>query len=334
MDTTTFQAYRVSEVEKGQFHREIQTLTFDDLPEGDVLIRVHYSALNFKDALSATGNKGVTRKFPHTPGIDAAGEVVESKHADWKPGDQVIVTSYDLGMNTDGGFAEYIRVPANWVVPLPEGMSLRESMIIGTGGFTAALGLYKMERIGQTPSMGPIVVSGASGGVGSLAVAILAKAGYEVIAITGKAEAHDYLKSLGASQIEGRDFVDDQSGRPLLKPQWAGAIDTVGGNTLVTLLKACSREGSVANCGLVGSPKLETTVFPFILNGVNLLGIDSATIGMDIRRKVWEKLAGPWRVPDLDRIATDCALTDIDGYIDQILAGKTKGRVVLNLFSG
>lgn len=331
MSTTTFRAYRVTEVEKGQFARAIESLTLDDLPAGEVLIKVHHSALNYKDALSATGNKGVTRNFPHTPGIDAAGVVAASEHPDWQPGDEVIVTSYDLGMNHDGGFADYIRVPAGWVVPLPTGMSLRESMIIGTAGFTAALGLHKMERIGQTPDMGPVVVSGASGGVGSMAVGILAQAGYEVIAITGKAEAHDYLKGLGASRIEGRDFVDDQSGRPLLKPQWAGAIDTVGGNTLLTLLKACSREGSVSSCGLVGSPKLDATVFPFILNGVNLIGIDSATIGMATRRKVWEMLAGPWRVPELERLATDCTLDEVDGYVEQILAGKTKGRVIVNV---
>jgi acrylyl-CoA reductase (NADPH) len=331
MSTTTFRAYRVSEVEKGQFQRELQILSFDDLPQGEVLVRVHFSALNYKDALSATGNKGVTRNFPHTPGIDAAGVVESSEHPDWKPGDEVIVTSYDLGMNTDGGFAEYIRVPADWVVRLPEGMSLRESMIIGTAGFTAGLGLFKMERIGQTPEMGPIVVSGASGGVGSMAVGILAKADYEVIAITGKSDAHDYLKELGASRVEGREFVDDQSGRPLLKPLWAGGIDTVGGNTLATLLKACSREGSVAACGLVGSPKLESTVFPFILNGVNLIGIDSATIGMGVRQQVWDKLAGPWRVADLERLASDCTLEEVDGYVEQILKAQTKGRVIVNV---
>lgn len=331
MNITTFRAYRVSEVEKGQFQRTFQTLTFDDLPQGEVLVRVHFSALNYKDALSATGNKGVTRNFPHTPGIDAAGVVEASDHPDWKPGDEVIVTSYDLGMNTDGGFAGYIRVPASWVVRLPEGMSLRDSMIIGTAGFTAGLGLFKMERIGQHPDMGPIVVSGASGGVGSMAVGILAKAGYEVIGITGKADAHDYLKTLGASRVEGRDFVDDQSGRPLLKPIWAGGIDTVGGNTLATLLKACSREGSVAACGLVGSPKLETAVFPFILNGVNLIGIDSATIGMAVRQQVWDKLAGPWRVPDLEQLATDCTLDEVDGYVEQMLKGQTKGRVIVNV---
>jgi putative YhdH/YhfP family quinone oxidoreductase len=321
----------VHEAEPGQFQRQWQSLKLADLPAGEVLIRVHFSALNYKDALSATGNKGVTRQYPHTPGIDAAGVVAESEHPDWQAGDQVIVTSYDLGMNTDGGFAEYIRVPASWVVRLPAGMSLRESMIMGTAGFTAALGLAKMERIGQTPAMGPLVVTGASGGVGSMAVGILAQAGYEVIAITGKADAHDYLLSLGASRVEGRDYVDDQSGRPLLKPQWAGAIDTVGGNTLLTLLKACSREGSVACCGLVGSPQLGATVFPFILNGVNLIGIDSATIGMDVRQAVWAKLAAAWRVPDLDRLATDCTAAEIDGYIEAMLQGQTKGRVILGL---
>jgi len=327
----TFRAYRVFEEPEKNFRREIVERSQEELPEGEVLIRVHYSALNYKDALSATGNRGVTRKFPHTPGIDAAGVVESSANPGWKAGDKVIVTSYDLGMNTDGGFSEYIRVPGSWIVPLPNGMSLRESMIIGTGGFTAGLALHKMEVCGQHPAQGPIVVTGASGGVGSLAVAILHKAGYEVVAVTGSASAHEYLGKLGASRIEGRAFADDETGKPLLRPNWAGAIDTVGGNTLATLLKGCSREGSVASCGLVGSPKLPTSVFPFILNGVNLLGVDSATIGMQTRRSVWNKLAQDWRVDQLDDIAKDISLDELDEYIELILAGKTQGRVVVKL---
>ncbi len=327
--TTTFKALRVSLDEQGKAQREIIARNIQDLPEGEVLVQVNYSALNYKDALSASGNKGVTRNYPHTPGIDAAGVVVESTNPQWKEGDKVIVTSYDLGMNTDGGFGGYIRVPGDWIVALPEGLSLRESMILGTGGFTAALGLWKMERIGQRPEMGPLVVTGASGGVGTMAVGIMAKAGYSVIAVTGTDAAHSMLQQLGASQIESRTFADDDSGKPLLRPKWAGGIDTVGGNTLATLLKACSREGSIASCGLVGSPKWDATVFPFILNGVNLLGIDSATIGMEVRQQVWEKLATDWRIENLESLATECSLEELEGYIQSILKGETQGRVLL-----
>ncbi|MEM7370887.1 MAG: YhdH/YhfP family quinone oxidoreductase [Bacteroidota bacterium] len=331
MDTTTFRALRITEAEDKTYHRSIETRNIADLPEGEVLIRVHYAALNYKDALSASGNKGVTRKFPHTPGIDGAGLVARSTHADFKEGDAVLVTSYDLGMNTDGAFSEYIQVPAEWVVPLPTGMSLKESMIIGTAGLTAGIGLYKMEQLGQHPGMGPIVVTGSTGGVGSMAVGVLAKAGYEVIASTGKADAAPYLTRLGAKEVVDRAFVDDDSGRPLLRPKWAGGIDTVGGNTLATLLKGCSKEGSIAACGLVGSPKLSMTVFPFILNGVNLLGMDSATFAMPKRREVWNRLASDWLVDDLESLATTCRLEELNPYIDQILKGGIKGRVIVDL---
>lgn len=331
MDNTTFRALRVHEDESGTFTRRIVERQIDDLPAGEVLVQVQYAALNYKDALSATGNKGVTRKYPHTPGIDGAGVVAESQDAAFKPGDKVLVTSYDLGMNTDGAFAQYIRVPAAWVIPLPEGMSTKEAMIIGTAGLTAGIGLYKMEKQGQHPDQGPLVVSGATGGVGSMAVGMLAQAGYEVIASTGKTDAADYLKDLGAAQVVGREFIDDDSSRPLMRPQWAGAIDTVGGNTLATLLKGCRREGSVAACGLVSSPVLSTTVFPFILNGVNLLGIDSATFPMEARREIWQKLAGAWRLPNLDRLATLCSLAELNDHIDAILNAELKGRVVVDL---
>ncbi|MEM6344077.1 MAG: YhdH/YhfP family quinone oxidoreductase [Bacteroidota bacterium] len=329
MPPVNFKALRITESSKGQFERAIVSRSTDDLPTGEVLIQVHFAALNYKDALSSSGHKGVTRNFPHTPGIDAAGVVAESSNSAFAAGDKVLVTGFDLGMNTDGGFGAYIRVPAEWVVPLPDGYTLEEAMIVGTGGFTAAIGLYKMEKQGQHPAAGPIVVSGASGGVGSLAVGILAKAGYEVFAVTGKASAHDYLKDLGAKEILSRADVDDQTGRPLLRPKWAGAIDTVGGNTLATLIKTCSREGNVAACGLVGSHDLNLTVYPFILNGVNLLGIDSATFPRAERLKVWQKLATDWRVPNLERIATHITLEELDPYLDKILAGDNQGRVIV-----
>ncbi|MEM6264412.1 MAG: YhdH/YhfP family quinone oxidoreductase [Bacteroidota bacterium] len=332
MPATIFRAFRVTEHEDKTFTRAIETLSTDDLPEGEVLVKVHYSALNYKDALSASGNKGVSRNFPHTPGIDAAGVVEESLDSRFSPGDEVIVTSYDLGMNHAGGFAEYIRVPAGWVVPKPAAFSLRESMILGTAGLTAAMCLYKMEKMGQNPSMGKVLVTGATGGVGSMAVAIAAKAGYGVIASTGKAEAADYLRELGATDIVDRQAVNDESKRPLLKPQWAGAIDTVGDNTLATALKACGKEGSVASCGLVASPKLPTSVFPFILNGVNLLGVDSAECGMETRMAVWNKLANEWNITDkLEKTAIDTNLDGLEEHIQQILKGNIKGRVVVSL---
>ena len=331
MDNNTFKALRITEDETGKFIRNIIDRKFDDLPEGDVLIKVHYAALNYKDALSASGNKGVTRNYPHTPGIDGAGRIAESKTPHFKVGDEVLVTSYDLGMNTDGAFGEYIRVPSEWVVPLPNGINLKECMIIGTAGLTAGIGLYKMEMMGQIPDLGPIVVSGASGGVGSMAVGILAKAGYQVIASTGKDNVTEFLQNLGAAEIVDREFINDDSSRPLIKPKWAGAIDTVGGNTLATLLKGCQPGGSVASCGLVSSPNLSTTVFPFIINGINLLGLDSANLPMKERQQVWDRLAGTWRLSDFESVATICSLDELDQYFDKILKGALKGRVVVEM---
>lgn len=331
MESKTFKAFRVSEDQTGKFVRNIIERKTDDLPAGDVLVKIHYAALNYKDALSFSGNKGVTRKYPHTPGIDGAGIVVESKSTNFKAGDEVVVTSYDFGMNTDGAFAEYIRIPAEWIVPLPAGLNLKESMIIGTAGLTAGIGLFKMEKMGQNPAQGPVVVSGATGGVGSMAVGILANAGYEVIASSGKKEMADYFKSLGAADIVGREFINDDSSRPLIKPKWAGAIDTVGGSTLSTLLKGCKRAGNVAACGLVSSPILFTTVFPFILNGVNLLGLDSATFPMNERKAVWNKLATNWKLSNMDNLATICKLEELGPYIDAMLKGESKGRVVVEM---
>jgi acrylyl-CoA reductase (NADPH) len=326
----SYKALVVSE-DDGRFNRGIKTKNTDELPDREVLISVKYSALNYKDALSATGNKGVSRHYPHTPGIDAAGIVEESSNPAFKAGDEVIVTSYDLGMNSPGGFAEFISVPADWVVKKPSTLSLCESMILGTAGFTAGLALYKMEINGQRPSQGPVLVTGATGGVGSMAVAILAKAGYQVIAATGKADEADYLKSLGATSVISREEVDDESNKPLLKPKWAGVIDTVGGNMLATAIKACGHNGNVATCGLVASPALSTTVYPFIIKGVNLLGIESAECPMPIRQQVWNKLASEWYIKNLEEVATYCSLEQLDPYINMILQGKTKGRVVIDL---
>jgi putative YhdH/YhfP family quinone oxidoreductase len=252
----------------------------------------------------------------------------------FRVGNEVFITGYDLGMNTSGAFAEYIRVPADWIISKPSSLSCKDCMTIGTAGFTAAYALHKMQQMDQMPEDGPIVVTGASGGVGSLAVAILAKAGYEVIAVSGKQDAVDYLKFLGASRVEPRSFVNDNSGRPLCHNKWAGAIDTVGGNTLATLIKCCKRDGCVVATGLLESTKLESAIYPFILNGVNLLGIGAGQTPMSLRLKLWQKLINEWNVTDkLSAIAHEIHLEELkDTYIDAILAGQTKGRIVIKLF--
>lgn len=329
-----FKALWITENGNGKFERSIVERSIDDLPPGEVLISVHYSSLNYKDAMSATGNKGITRNFPHTPGIDAAGVVELSRNPNFVVGDEVIVTGYDLGMNTCGGYGQFVRVPAEWVVKKPEPYTLKECMIIGTAGFTAASALYKIELMMQSPQRGPVVVTGATGGVGSMAVAILAKAGYEVIAVTGKENALEYLQHLGAAKVENRDYVNDTSHKLLLKPKWANAIDTVGGNTLQTLLKGCMVDGCVVSTGLVSSPKLpDMTVFPFILNGVSLLGIGSAETAMATRLAIWSKLATDWNVKDkLTVIAKEVTLDELNNtYIDTILQGGIMGRIVVNL---
>jgi acrylyl-CoA reductase (NADPH) len=328
-----FKSLLITETPQGKFERSIVDKSVDDLPKGDVLIRVHYSALNYKDGLSATGHKGITKKFPHTPGIEAAGKVEHSSVPQFKTGNSVFITGYDLGMNTAGAYADYIRVPADWVMHKPSMLSCKDCMTIGTAGFTAAYALHKMELMGQTPSYGPIVVTGATGGVGSLSVAILAKAGYEVIAVSGKKEATDYLKFLGASRVEPREFLNDTLGKPLSRAIWAGAIDTVSGTMLTTLLKRCRRDGNVVATGLLSSIHFATTIYPFILNGVNLLGIGAGQTPMSLRVKLWSKLVNEWNVSDkLSAISHEIGLTELkDTYIDAILSGKTKGRVVVKL---
>ena len=325
-----FKALVVSE-ENGKYLRKIVERNIIDLPANDVLIKVKYSSLNYKDALSATGNKGVTRKYPHTPGIDAAGIVVESSTKKFIVGDKVLVTGYDLGMNTSGGFAEYIRVPENWIVKLPEGLSLKESMIYGTAGFTAGLALHKLEQCTEEKNSGEILITGATGGVGSLAVAILSKNGYRVVASTGKKDKSDYLQMLGAKKVIGREEVDNKSGKALLNRRWKGAVDTVGGNILATVIKQMDYRCSIASCGNVLSPELTTTVFPFILRGVNLLGINSAETPMDLRIKIWNKLANEWKPDCLIKIYTECPLEELSDKIDLILKGKITGRIIVKI---
>lgn len=326
-------AYRalVSEETGDLIRPSVKDLNVSGLPAGDLLVRVLYSSLNYKDALSSYGNRGITRRYPHTPGIDSCGVVVTSAVPEFKPGDHVLVCGYDLGMNTPGGFGQYIRVPSGWVMPLPSGLSPEESMMLGTAGFTAALAIHKMELNGQRKEDGPVLVTGATGGLGSLAVNILYGMGYEVMASTGKTEETDYLHSIGASKIISREDTDDQSGKNLLSPRWSGAIDTVGGNILATVLKGCKRHGNVACCGNASSFKLDTTVFPFILNGINLLGVDSATCPMDLRRSLWDKLSKEWRPDALHRISTIITLDELPEKINLILHSKVKGRFVVRL---
>lgn len=326
----SFQCLLVSESTNG-FSSEITTKTIADLPEGDVLIRVQYSSLNYKDALSASGNRGVTRRYPHTPGIDAAGVIETSTHPDWKSGDNVIVTGFDLGMNTSGGFAQYVRVPASWVVKLPEGLTLRESMIYGTAGFTAGLSVAALLKNGITPDKGSIAVTGATGGVGSIAVAILHQLGYSVSAISGKATSHDFLRSIGTTDIINRTDLEDTSGKALLKTRFAGAIDTVGGTVLATLLKSVHYGGTVTACGMVNGGELSTTVFPFILRGIQLAGIDSVEFPIEQRATIWSHLATDWKPETLDTLAHEIGLANLPDAIQTILNGKMQGRALVRM---
>lgn len=325
--STLFDALWVEEQPDGGFRRSIVRRAVDDLPPGDLLIRVHYSSLNYKDALSATGNRGVTRRYPHTPGIDAAGVVVESTVAEFRPGDEVIVIGYDLGMNTPGGFGGYIRVPASWAVARPAGLTLRASMALGTAGFTAAQCVDALLQHGV--GGGEVLVTGATGGVGSIAVALLSKLGQTVVAATGKPEEAAYLRDLGAHAVLARSEVEDSSGKPLLRERWAGVVDTVGGVILATAIKSTRYGGAVAACGNVASPALELTVYPFILRGVKLLGIDSVNIPITQRRALWERLAGAWKLDVLERLAREVTLAALNAEIDAILLGQQRGRVVV-----
>jgi putative YhdH/YhfP family quinone oxidoreductase len=326
----TFKALVVSETPEKTFSREIRERALADLPAGELIIEVKYSSLNYKDALSATGNKGVTRKYPHTPGIDAAGVIVDSTTKLFNVGDEVTVTGFDLGMNTSGGFGQYISVPALWATKLPQGLSLRDSMGHGTAGLTAALCIIRLMASGLTKESGEVLVTGATGGVGSIAVAILAKLGFNIVAATGKTSEHDFLKQLGAKSIISREEANDTSGRPLQKPRWAGVVDTVGGNILATALKTTKYGGLVAACGNAMSHELNVNVFPFILRGVSLLGVDSVEIPMRARQMAWSKLGGEWSI-DLSPLVTEVSLHELNPKIDEILNGRIRGRVLVNL---
>jgi len=336
MTGASFRALRVHRTGTG-FSRRIEEVPFAALPAGEVLVRVDYSSLNYKDGLSATGAPGVTREYPHTPGIDAAGTVVESDADEYRSGDQVIVGGGDFGTLGWGGFSEYVRVPPSLLTPLPAGLTPREAMIYGTAGLTAALCVDAVaSRRGAAAAgepKGNALVTGATGGVGSFAVAFLSAEGFRVTAVTGKSAEHDYLRSLGAQDIMSREQATDSTGRPLLPGRWQAVVDTVGGVLLSTAIRSSARSAVVAACGNAGGADLALSVYPFILRGVTLVGIDSPFVSQETRRAVWSMLAGDWRESLRRGIAIECPLSDLSEWIGRILAGEVRGRVLVRIGS-
>ena len=328
MEDIKYKAFFTKETESG-FSNSIENLSITDLEENDLLIKVSYSSLNYKDALSASGNKGVTRTYPHTPGIDAVGEVVKSNSSDFKDGDKIIVTGYDLGMNTYGGFGQYISIPATWAISLPNELSEAEAMSIGTAGLTAGLCVRKLLQNDLTPDSGDVLVTGASGGVGSVAVMVLSKLGFNVVALTGKQDQVDYLESLGASSVIIRSQMEEQ-GKPLQKGIYQGGVDTVGGNILSNFISQTSQRGAITCCGNVASDKLETSIFPFILRGVTLIGIDSAESLLEVKKEIWNNFSNDWKI-DLEKITKEVFLESLSDEVEKILKGNQVGRIRVNL---
>ena len=331
MPETHFSCMWIEQSDAGDVSRIIHQIMPAQLPDGEVLVRVDYSSLNYKDALAASGHPGVVQAFPHVPGIDAAGEVVASDSVRFSPGQAVFLTGYELGAQRWGGWSRYVRVPADWLLPLPQELTLQEAMIYGTAGLTAALSVDALRRQEIVPSAGEVLVTGATGGVGSLAVLLLAGLGYQVVASTGKPAMHDVLRSWGASQVVPREELAGPQKRPLLGERWAGVIDTVGGATLASVLKATRRNGCVAACGLVGGVNWEASVYPFILRGITLAGIDSAWCPTARRQQMWSQLAQEWRPALLAEVARLTTLDALPGQIDQMLAGQLTGRWVVAL---
>ncbi|MGC2048456.1 MAG: oxidoreductase [Gallionella sp.] len=327
--TNKFSAYRIFE-ENGKSAGRFVELSLDDLDPGEVVIEAQYSSLNYKDALAATGAGKVIRRFPCVGGIDVSGVVTSSSDARFKAGDKVLVTGYDMGVAHDGGFAEYVRVPADWAVPLPQGLTLFEAMAIGTAGFAAALSIHRLEKNELTPDKGKVIVTGATGGVASLGIQMLAQLGYHVVAMTGKDSEHEYLKSLGAKEILSRKEVV-MGTRPLEKALWAGALDAVGGDTLAWLTRTMQQNGVIACFGNAGGAELHTTVMPFILRGVRLIGIDSAAVLMPLRRKIWERLASDLRPMQLTRVAQIVPFSELPQVFPLMLEGKQRGRRVVEI---
>jgi len=330
---TTIKAYRIFE-EGDRTAGRFVDMKLDELDAGEVVVRVAYSSVNFKDALAGTGSGKIVRRFPCNGGIDLSGIVEQSTDQRFQPGDKVLATGYDLSVSHDGGYAELCRLPADWLVPLPEGLTLHQAMALGTAGYTAALGVVRMEHDGLAPGNGPVIVTGSTGGVGSIAVDILAATGYEVVALTGKADARDFLVSLGASDVLLLSELDLSKIRPLDKGRWAGAVDNLGGPVLAWITSTMMTHGTIASIGLAASHELPTTVMPFILRGVSLLGIDSAYTQADVRRAVWQRLGKDLHPRHLDEISRTVAFDDLPRVFDEILARKAKGRTVVEIQQG
>ena len=328
---STYRCLVASKDDLGNVSCQVQQRNFATLNSGEVTVKVLYSSLNYKDALAATGHPGVARSLPLVPGIDAAGEVITSNSPRFSVGDNVILFNAEFGTKADGGYSEFARVPADWALPLPAGMTLLDAMTIGTGGFTAAQCVDKLLNHHVNPKSGEIVVTGATGGVGIFSVKLLDKLGFNVVASTGKHQLADWLKQHGAKTVISRTEVDDRTDRPLLTSRWGGAVDTVGGNTLATILRSTKPHGCVTACGVVGGAALPVTVFPFILRGVALQGIDSASISQEYRSELWGKLANEWRIDDLDKLITIVSLEELPHEISRILRGEIAGRVVVDL---
>ncbi len=326
-----FKAFVIDQDENRKVVGGMRTMSADQLDAGEVTIRVHYSSINYKDALAATGAGKIIRRFPCVGGIDLCGEVVDSADARFRPGDKVIATSFDIGVAHHGGYAEYARVPAGWVVPLPAGLDLFEAMALGTAGFTAALGIVRMEDNGLAPANGPVVVTGATGGVGALAIDMLAQLGYHVVALTGKDAEADYLKMLGAAEILLRSSIDFDKVRPLEAARWAGAVDNVGGQILHWVLATMKQAGTVASIGNAASFNVDTTVFPLILRGVSLLGVDSGYMGFPTRQRVWERLATDLKPRHLAAITRTIDFDALPGAFDDFIHGRVKGRTVVRI---
>jgi NADPH2:quinone reductase len=327
--TDHFEAFRIFD-EGGTIHGRVTTVALDELSPGPVVIKAAYSSVNYKDALAATGTGKVVRRFPLIGGIDVAGTIVASDDSRFNPGDRALVTGYDLGVTHDGGYSQYVRVPADWIVPLPAGLTCRDAMAIGTAGFTAALSIVEMERNGLTPSNGPVIVTGATGGVGSMAVQMLSASGYRVTALTGKEDATDFLRGLGATEVLSRRTLQ-MGTRPLEKATWAGAVDPVGGDILAWLTRTMAHAGTIASSGLTAGAELHTTVMPFILRGVKLLGIDSATCPMNERRAVWHRLASDLRPAGIAPATVEIGLHELPGAFTTLLQGSARGRFVVRL---
>ncbi|MEY8741218.1 acryloyl-CoA reductase [Bacillales bacterium AN1005] len=322
-----FNAYIVEN--SNDFKAGIKKIGLNELPNGDVVVKVSYSSVNYKDGLASIPNGNIVKSYPFIPGIDLAGIVISSKDNRYKPGDEIIATSYGLGVSHFGGYSEYARIPADWIVPLPKGLTLKEAMIYGTAGFTAALSIHQLEKNGLTPNKGKILVTGATGGVGSIGIAILSKLGYHVVASTGKESEHNYLNLLGAKEILPREAIIGDKIKLMDKQHWAAVVDPVGGKSLASILSKIQYGGSVAVSGLTGGSDLPTTVFPFILRGINLLGIDSVYCPMELRINIWNRMASDMKPFGMDKIINEINFSDLPEALSTIIKGKSRGRTVV-----